>query len=291
MKTAVLGMGLMGRAIARRLSDTGHDITAWSRSFNSIEQASSIGIECDTKLDSVVQQADTLIIMLSDYPAIESTLIERARPGSLHNLDVIQMATISPSQSIELARSVKRLGGNYLEAPVLGSIPQVQDGSLIIMCGGEAEVFSRQRHLLDILGSEIHLVGKAGQGAALKLAMNQLIAMLTTAFAHSLGFVRQHQVDEGLFMDLLRKSALYAPTFDKKLLNMQSGQYKSANFSLKHLLKDQRLFCDSFTSAQPAICQAVIQMLHGGVRQGHGDLDYSVIFDLVNPPPTESREP
>lgn len=284
MKIAVLGMGLMGRAIALRLTETGHDVIGWSRSEGSVEYARSAGVTCDPDLQAVLDHATTVITVLSDYAAIESTLLDHPQADNLHQRNVIQMATISPSQSMDLDRAICRLGGSYLEAPMLGSTPQAREGSLIIMCGGDPVNFKRYQDLLGELGKEVHLVGRTGQGAAMKLAMNQLIAMLTTAFSQSLGYIRQNLVDEALFMQLLRASALYAPTFDKKLPNMQSGQYASANFPLKHLLKDQQLFCDSYLSRQPSICRSIRGMLEDGVKDGKGNLDYSAIYELLNEP-------
>ena len=124
-----------------------------------------------------------------------------------------------------------------MEAPVLGSIPEATTGKLIVMIGGTREQFDHWRSLLSKLGSNVLYVGPVGHAAALKLAMNQLIASLTTAFATSLAFIQLHDLRVEQFMDVVRGSALYAPTFDKKLDKMIDHNYDNPNFPLKHLTR------------------------------------------------------
>ena len=106
--------------------------------------------------------------------------------------------------------------GITLEAPVLGSIPEATTGKLIVMIGGTREQFDHWRSLLSKLGSNVLHVGPVGHAAVLKLAMNQLIASLTTAFATRLAFIQLHDLRVEQFMDVVRGSALYAPTFGQK---------------------------------------------------------------------------
>ena len=89
------------------------------------------------------------------------------------------------------------------------------------------------RGLYKIFGTNIFYVGKVGKASALKLALNQLIASLTAAFSVSLSYVQKNEIDSELFMDILRKSALYAPTFDKKLANYESQNFDKTNFGCR----------------------------------------------------------
>jgi len=146
-------------------------------------------------------------------------------------------------------------------------------------------VFARCLPLLGVLGEDPQRIGEVGQGAALKLAMNQLIAGLTATFALSLGLVRAEGIDVEQFMTLLRRSALYAPTFDKKLSNYLSGEYGGANFPLKHLLKDVRLFREATLphGLDTAIIAAVEAALVRGQDNGLADHDYSALYKALVP--------
>ena len=121
------------------------------------------------------------------------------------------------------------------------------------------------------------------QGAALKLAMNQLIAGLTSCFSLSLGLVRAEGIEVAQFMDLLRGSALYAPTFDKKLDKYLSHEYGKANFPLKHLLKDVRLFGEVAEKAgmDTAFLTAVERACIRARERGYAEQDYSAVYEAV----------
>ncbi|RMG54773.1 MAG: NAD(P)-dependent oxidoreductase, partial [Gammaproteobacteria bacterium] len=238
MKIAVLGTGLMGAPMAMRLLEAEHDVWVWNRDPSRAEPLRAGGAEvCETPVEAIAE-AEFVITMLSDARAIVEVAFSPEARGVLRDRTLIQMATIDPQESRELAEAMQQAGGDYLEAPVLGSIPEATRGELIIMAGGEETVFQRCLPVLKALGPEPRLIGAVGQGAALKLAMNQLIAGLTTSFSLSLALVRHEGVDVDDFMEILRGSALYAPTFDKKLPRMLEGDYERPNFPLKHLDKD-----------------------------------------------------
>ena len=123
-------------------------------------------------------------------------------------------------------------------------------------------------------------MGPVGTAAATKLALNQLIAALTAGFALSLGFVQRQGVDEDKFMELLRDSALYAPTFDKKLNRMQEGNFADPNFPLKHLLKDINLFLSEAKAEglEASSLAGVRQVVEKAKDAGLADEDYSSLY-------------
>lgn len=281
MEIAVLGLGLMGLAIAKRLQATGHHVRGWNRSADKTNKARLAGIDASSALDHIADTS-TLVLTLSDAGAIHETL---AGIGSFTDRLIIQMGTIAPGESRDIASMVEGGGGRYLEAPVLGSIPEAGSGTLIIMAGGAAADFEAALPVLDSLGSKPKLIGEVGQGAALKLAMNQLIAGLTTSFCASLGLVRAEDIDTDLFMTMLRESALYAPTFDKKLEKMINREYGQANFPLKHLHKDIRLFenAGEDRKLETGVIAALCALVEAGIAAGYGDDDYSSLYEAVNP--------
>lgn len=284
MKIALLGLGLMGRAAADRLQAKGQPLIVWNRSPGPVDSACEAGLDATTDLARAAQ-ADCLLLMLSDAAAIGETLDAPAL-ASLSGKVLIQMGTVAPDESRTLADRVASAGGLYLEAPVLGSLPEARAGTLIIMAGGDPDVFAQCLPVLQILGSEPRLIGCVGKGAALKLAMNQLIAGLTAAFSASLGLVRGEDIDPEIFMELLRASALYAPTFDKKLARMLDHDYGNPNFPLKHLIKDTRLFIRAAgpCGVDTRMLQALTEVFEEGADAGHGDADYSALYEAINPP-------
>ncbi len=283
---AVLGMGLMGRAAAGRLAATGEDVVAWNRSPEALEPLQGIDrLNTTTDLAAAIAPADRVVLWLADGAAIRSVLLEGAIGSLLVDKTVVQMGTISPEESRAIGAELTTLGCDYYEAPVLGSIPELSAGKLLLMVGATPAQFERDRAWLQTFGPEPLLVGPVGSAAALKLAMNQLIGSLTTAFAASLALVQREGIAVETFLQILRPSALYAPTFDKKLQRMLDRDFDRPNFPTKHLLKDLDLFAQA-AGAQgidTAPVQAVRAVVERAIALGLGNTDYSALFAAIAP--------
>ncbi len=290
MKIGVIGTGLMGASMALRLLSAGHRVWVYNRTparLKSLELAGAIA--CPTPL-ALVETVEAALLMVTDGAAVRSLLAAMDtpdRPSPLGDCALIQMGTIAPTESQDLGAIVAQAGGTYLEAPVLGSIPEAKNGKLIMMVGAEEAAYLRWQPLLACLGSSLYHVGPVGSAATLKLAMNQLIGSLTTAFAQSLGLVQAAGIDVDTFMAVVRQSALYAPTFDKKLHRMQTRQFADPNFPTKHLLKDMGLFVAAAEAmgltTLPA--ESVRCLVEQAVEAGFADDDYAALFNLVSPLP------
>ncbi|PLZ21866.1 hydroxyacid dehydrogenase, partial [Fischerella thermalis WC542] len=230
-----------------------------------------------------INAADCVILMLTNAAAIYSVLLSDRSSQAVAGKSVIQMGTITPTESREIRDAVVAAGGEYLEAPVLGSIPEAQAGNLIVMVGAHQEQYKRHLELLKHFGPEPILVGSVGTAAALKLALNQLIASLTASFALSLSFVQRYGIDEDLFMYILRQSALYAPTFDKKLPRMLDSNYTNPNFPTKHLMKDTDFFIEEAKAASLNVSsiEGVRKILEMAMKMSFAHEDYSSIFSVI----------
>lgn len=281
MTTAILGTGLMGAAVAQHLHEAKQDVIAWNRHTEKATAALGDTVKIASQLESAVDQANTLLLFLSDAAAIESVL-EGLAPDALAGKTLIQMGTIAPEESRGLLVKLASQGAEYFECPVLGSIPEARSGTLLLMVGATEAQFEQYRKLLHLLGKP-RLLGPVGKAAAVKLAMNQLIAGLTASFALSLNFVLDEGADVDQFMDILRESALYAPTFDKKLDKMLQSSYHNPNFPLKHLDKDVKLFLRAAArhGLNTAALKGVEQVLEEALRQGHADDDYSALRESI----------
>jgi 3-hydroxyisobutyrate dehydrogenase len=270
--------------MARRLQLAGHQVYGWNRSENKLDQLLADGIKpSDTPADAIAA-SQLIILMLTDTAAIQATLLNPDAIAQLADRTVLQMGTIAPQESKAIAKAVVAAGGDYLEAPVLGSIPEAKTGSLIVMVGATPELFEQWRPVLECFGPEPQLMGPVGAGSGVKLAMNQLIGTLTTAFSMSLGLVQQEAIDVEKFMAIVRQSALYAPTFDKKLARMCDLNFANPNFPTKHLLKDMNLFVQAAETFNADVAQSVAKIAQRAVEQGLADQDYSAVFAAVNSP-------
>jgi 3-hydroxyisobutyrate dehydrogenase len=286
MKTAVIGLGLMGSEIALRLKRQGVEVTCWNRGAEGARAARERGLPMTETAAAAIAAADLMLLVLSDADAIREAVLDPPDVAqALSGRIVVQMGTIGPGESRAIAARVESLGARYLEAPVLGSLPEVREGRLIIMAGGDPALFEQCLPVLRDLSRDPQLIGGIGAGAALKLAMNQLIAGLTATFSLSLGLVRAEGIDVAQFMTLLRGSALHARTFDKKLDKYLSHDYGAANFPLKHLLKDIRLFRQvaEEVGLDIALLGALESTCERAEALGYGDQDYSALYEAISP--------
>jgi 3-hydroxyisobutyrate dehydrogenase len=278
MKISFIGTGLMGLPMAQRLVNVGCcHLMAYNRTASKLAALTDAHIAQSPA--AAIDHGDYIFLMLTDASAINTVLSPHINllPGKT----IIQMGTIAPIESQQLAQQVQQAGGEYLEAPVLGSIPEATTGQLLIMVGATPVLFDRVRPVLQNLGPSPLLIGEVGSAAALKLALNQMIAALTTGFAQSLAYLQQQGVATEAFMDILRSSALYAPTFDKKLNRMIDRQYDHPNFPTKHLAKDLDLFATSAPGLNLAGIQGLQEILREAIALGLADSDYASLYESV----------
>ena len=277
---AVLGTGLLGTAIATRLLEQGLNVHVWNRDPSRIVSLVEKGAIAISDLRRAAEGQRVLIPVLRDGSSTASVI---NTVGALQGSTVIPMGTMGVEESRKLATQVADQGGRYLEAPVLGSKPQALNGSLLVMAGGEAQVFEAQQPLLSHLCQEPLLVGPVGSGAATKLALNQLIASLTHSFSLSLQLIQRAGVPVETFMSILRPSALYAPTFDKKLQRMLDHTYADPNFSTALLRKDLRLFLEEATTAglQDQGLSGLLSLLEQAEGTDLDEQDYCALHELT----------
>ena len=277
---AVLGTGLLGTAIAQRLLNVGIDVHIWNRAQERSRGLIEAGAQALNSPSEAPRSCDSLITVLRDGPVTEAVLNDI---GPLDGSTLITMGTVGVTESQALAAQAAQQGGQYLEAPVLGSKPQALNGTLLVMAGGEAQVFKEQQPLLAHLCQDPLLVGPVGSGAATKLALNQLIASLTHSFSLSLQLIQRAGVPVETFMAILRPSALYAPTFDKKLQRMLDHTYADPNFSTALLRKDLRLFLEEATTAglQDRGLSGLLSLLEQAKDTDLDEQDYCALHELT----------
>jgi 3-hydroxyisobutyrate dehydrogenase len=277
---ALLGTGLLGTAIGQRLLQRGHQLRVWNRTATNTATLVDAGATSIDQLKGATSGCDTVISVLRDGPCSSSVIAELADLGGA---TLIGMGTMGISESRALELQVQQQGGSYLEAPVLGSKPEALKGTLLVMAGGGEETFQKQQPLLADLSNQPRLMGPVGSGMASKLALNQLIASLTHGFSVALRLIQAADVPVEQFMEVLRPSAVYAPTYDKKLERMLSGHYSSPNFSTALLRKDLALFLreSSTLGVNAGGLESLLVLLEEGSGSDLDGLDYCALHQLT----------
>lgn len=283
MKLGLVGTGLMGKPIAQKLLEAKYEVNIFNRTISKTESLVKLGAKSFSDIREFVLSTDVIIIMLSNFDAIDDVLFG-SNISNFENKTIIQMSTIAPLESIELNSRITKLRGEFFEAPVLGSIQQILNGELIVLVGATDKQFVKYENIFKSFSNKILHIGEIGKASAMKLALNQLIISETIAFSMSLGFVRENHLDVETFMEILRSSALYAPTFDKKLSNFLKRDFNIPNFPVKHLLKDLDLMLNSFAenNVNTEILKSSRKILIDSIQKGNADKDYSAIYNSIH---------
>lgn len=284
MDIAFLGTGLLGYPMARRLLEQGHHLNVYNRTPQKASGLAEHGAGLFFSPAEAVRKSDCVITVLSDRRANDEVLFADSKL-SYKDKTVIQMGTIAPEESVELQKKIYKRGGEYIECPVLGSRREAAAGTLILMVGATPEKFANWQSFLKSFGPDPRYVGGVGKAAALKLALNHLIAAHAVSFPLSLGLVEKSGIDTALFMGILKESALFAPMFERKLPKWLARDYAGANFPAKHLLKDVELVLQEARkhNLAPDHLQALQGLLRKTVEKGMGEQDYSAVLEIINP--------
>jgi 3-hydroxyisobutyrate dehydrogenase-like beta-hydroxyacid dehydrogenase len=207
-----VGLGHMGGNMAARFLAAGYTVYGESRDRQDAQDLVHEGLSWRDTPREVAEAADVLFTSLPDDSVLES--VASGSDGILAGLAAskvwVDVSTVSPGVSRELAERVRAQGANMLDAPVSGSVPQVQAGTLTIMVGGDTDAYARVEPLLRELGTPTH-IGENGQGLVLKLAINISLAVQMLAFAEGLLMAERAGIDRKLAVEVMNESAIGSP--------------------------------------------------------------------------------
>jgi 3-hydroxyisobutyrate dehydrogenase len=241
-RVAFAGLGIMGAPMAANLVRAGLEVAVYTRTREKAERfaAEHDGARAAATPADAAQGADAFVSIVPDAPQVEEVLFgENGAADALEDEAlVLDMSTIAPSAS----RAIEdRLGPRpYVEAPVSGSKPKAEDGTLTIMAGGSPEDFAKARPLFDILGERIVHVGPVGHGQMAKLLTNTMGAVNAAALAECVRVAKAAGLDRDAFLDVAAGSAGASAMLNLKGPPMFEERFEPALFKLEHMLKDVR---------------------------------------------------
>ncbi|MCB2408639.1 NAD(P)-dependent oxidoreductase [Hymenobacter lucidus] len=237
-----IGLGNMGTPMSQRLLNAGYPVAVYNRSPEKTVTLREAGATVATSPAALLAAVEVVFLMVSDDQAVRELftgpagLLQAPGPGKL----LINMSTVSPGVSREMADLSRTQGHTYLDAPVSGSVKQAETGQLVIMVGGEESGFTQAQPLFAHLGKQARHLGPTGNGNLAKLAMNTLLGFQAQGLAEALLFARQHQLKTEDLTALIADSALGSVFLKLKGEAVLADNYQAA-FALKLLAKDLRL--------------------------------------------------
>ena len=276
-KVAVLGSGKMGGAIARRLKKGGFEVSVWDRTRSKAE-ALAVGPVADSPADAT-RNADVVISMVTGPPAVREVYFGRGGVfEASSNKTIVDMSTTGPDTAQELAQGAERNGARLIEAPVIGSTPAVDSGSLFILAGAaRVDDVEAVRPILEHLG-EVHYVGDLGSAAALKLIANSFLGIVSTGAAELMGAGTAHGLDPEEVLTILTR---IWPGLRVREAGFVKHRHEPTMFAMRDLLKDLDLGLAFYKSATPSEVPltSLTRELVAGVASQAPDLDISAIVE------------
>jgi 3-hydroxyisobutyrate dehydrogenase len=277
---AVLGLGAMGHAIAARLLGAGHELSVWNRTPGRDEELVAGGARRAGSAAEAVRNAEVVITMLTDPPALEAVLFgpDGAAQAIPESATLIDMSTVGPTEIASVAERVAPVA--VIDAPVLGSVPSVESGTLVILVGGDRAVFDRHSELLALLGTPIYL-GPSGSGALLKLVNNAASTATLVALGELLALTDRFGVGTDVVLQSLEAGPL--ASLIERWRPRLKGESQSSYFRLALARKDLAIAFDEAEreGTELTVAETAAARCDEAIEDGLGDEDFGAIVPFL----------
>src|SRR5438105_9001596 len=278
-----IGMGHMGSHMAQRLLDAGYQVTVYDRTKEKAQELEHRGAmvaqtpkdlaaNCQVVMDCVTNDEAQHDVMFGPDGALAGV-----HDGSI----IIDLSTVSPDASRRLYQVAKEKGVPMIDAAVSGSVPQVEQGSLVIFVGGEHKTYQQCKPILDVLGKNSYYMGASGMGTTMKLVVNTLLGLSMQALAEAIALGEKAGLEKGLLLDVLGQTAVLTPGQKSKLENGRREEYPT-NFALSLMHKDLSLVLSRAydLSVSMPTTAAAQQMSTAAMATGR-DADFSIMIQFM----------
>jgi 3-hydroxyisobutyrate dehydrogenase-like beta-hydroxyacid dehydrogenase len=282
MKIGFTGLGQMGRKMAARLIEAGHELTVWNRS-------SSVSKEFERRAHIAASpqeamHAEVVITMLADDAAVEAVWLKpRMTTNGVH----LNMATVS----LRVARELARLQKDYVSAPVFGRPSAAAKGELDVIAAGPAPALERCQPVFKALSRQVFVVGEEPEHAnAVKIARNFLLATVIESLGEAFALATRSGVDAARFLEILTSTSLSAPAYKNYGRLMVERAYEPAQFSMELGLKDVELALATAREKGVSLPSAELIKNHlvKAIAQGNGHKDWAALAEQLDAPDREN---
>lgn len=284
VKVGFIGLGLMGKPMATNLLRKGFFLAVHNRSRGPVEQLSSLGAKPCNSPAEVAEESEILVTMLPDEPEVRQVLTgEKGVLSSLrHGTVVVDMSTVSPHFSKEMASKVESAGGMMLDAPVSGSTMAAEQGTLTIMVGGRVEAFEKAKPVLEAIGSNIYYMGESGAGSFAKLCNQVAVSLNLLGVCEMLILGSKAGLDLRKLIQVVSTGAGGSWQLSNLGPRMVERDYRPG-FKVKHLRKDLRILretAEKLGVSLPGV-SLVAELVRALDGMGHGENGTQALIELL----------
>ena len=278
-----IGMGHMGSHMAQRLLAAGYRLTVYDRTEEKAKALRQRGAQVAQTPKDLAASCQAVMACVTDDEAQQDVMFgpEGALAGTHVDSVIIDLSTVSPDASRRLYQAAKQKGVPMIDAAVSGSVPQVEQGSLVIFVGGEHKTYQQCKPILDVLGQNSFFMGASGMGTTMKLVVNTLLGLGMQALAEAIALGEKAGLEKGLLLDVLGQTAVLTPGQKSKLDNVRREQYP-INFALSLMHKDFSLVLSRAydLSVSMPTTAAAQQMYTAAMAKGM-DEDFSIMIKFM----------
>lgn len=293
MKIAFLGLGIMGSRMAANLAQKGFELTVWNRTASRAEEfaASHAGVEVAASPQAAATDVEVVVSMVVDGAQVEAILLgdDGAASGASPGTIFLDCSTIGPEEARRIGGVLQERSLTMLDAPVTGSSPRAEDGTLTIMVGGPDDAFQRVGPVLEAMGKLIVHAGPLGHGQLVKVINNAVAASNAAVLAEALLVAQGAGADVDALVQVMAAGSGGSAMLALKAEPMRRHDYTTL-FKLDHMLKDVRLCLDAANQAGVPFdfAQRTAEILTEAAAGGHGDDDFAA---LIEPLESQVRAP
>lgn len=287
-----IGMGQMGSRMAQRLINAGYTLTLYDRTREKAEEVAQNKASVAETPEELARQSTVVIVCVTNDEAQhdvmfgENGALASARADSV----IIDMSTVSPNASRSLYKAAKEKQVLVIDAPVSGSTPQVEQGTLVIFVGGDQQAFVQCQPILDVLGQKNHFMGVSGMGTTMKLVVNTLLGLGMQALAEAIALGQKAGLDKQTLLDVLGQTTVLTPGQKAKLENVKREEYPT-QFALSLMHKDFNLVLEeayNLSVSMPATAAA--QQAYTAATAEDLDADFSIMIKFMEEQARLSRD-
>jgi len=284
MKIGIIGIGMLGNAVALHLLDSGFDVTVYNRTKEKTNQVKQKGAKIVTSPKIMAKNVELIITIVKDAKAVRDVIFGKDGIIESENkkLIIADMSTIDPVESKNIAKELQQHQIEKLEIPVMGGPNVAINGELVMMVSGKKNNFEHCKKIFEKIANKVLFLGEQGVANSIKLAMNLQITMLALALSEGITLVKKANVDPKIFLEVLNSTYFKTGMSEKKAFKMIDGGY-DATFTLANLKKDITTMTNAAKELDiklPMITKAE-EIYENAVKEGLGDRDYTEIIEYI----------
>jgi len=283
-KIGIIGLGMLGNAVALHLLDSGFEVTVYNRTKEKTTQTKENGAKVATSPKEIAENSELVITVVKDANAVKEISFEKDGiiEGKHDKLIVADMSTIDPIESKNISKKFQEYNIHKLDIPVMGGPNVAITGDLVMMVSGNKESFDHCKNVLEKIANKVFFLGESGVAHTIKLAMNLQITMLALALSEGITLVKKANVDPKIFLEILNSTYFKTGMSEKKAYKMIEGKY-DATFTLANLKKD----INTITSAAKSLgielpmIKKAEEVYENAFKEGFGEIDYTGIIEFI----------